>query len=262
MLLVDACVQKDALGTDGDYFVIEEAEAGGRAAAAALRRYIDGTGVTIRGEIIAVCAARLNTNSQTVRAADRAGGRVRDAVPPLKLPASIAGDAEYVSALQLISTYSFERAAVPAKKDNIHTNHGPTRISMAEFQRAAKVLKDRTGASSVLFLGVLGKSRTGGKALAQFLGAMTVGIGTAYATAGLGTGVYVMFVPGSQVSGSMLEGALIDLDSGELAWSKAVGSIGNPVKPQTLANPEALDMLFRDVMFKPALVPPRDPLKK
>jgi len=82
-------------------------------------------------------------------------------------------------------------------------------------------------------------------------------VGTAFATAGLGTGFFLVFAPGFQIlDGMMMEGALIDLESGRLTWSKAVRITGDPVHPKAMANPEGLDLLFHDIMFKPVSVQP------
>ena len=72
------------------------------------------------------------------------------------------------------------------------------------------------------------------------------------ATAGLGTGFFLVFAPGFQIlDGMVMEGALIDLDSGRLTWSNAVRARGDPIHPKVMANPEALDLLFHNLMFRP-----------
>jgi hypothetical protein len=258
LLLVDACVQRDGLGT-GDYFVINEAEAGARAALGSLQKYIRDSGIPVRAEVVSVGGARLNTNNSPILVADRVGGAKRLAPQPLKVSGLNMDDSEYIRSLGIVSTYAFERAAVHRGKkpaDNTARPEPPTSISMEDFRAAAEVIKSKTQASSVLFLGVLGNSRTAGKAAAQFVGGLAIGVGVAYATAGLGTGFYLVFIPGHQLDGMIMEGALIDLESGQLTWSNAVRVAGDPVNPKAMANPEALDLLFHDIMFKPVDVQP------
>jgi hypothetical protein len=242
LLLVDASVQEDTL-VGHDYFVINEAGAGAAAASAALRKYVQASDIPVRAEVITVGGARLTTNNAPIGVADSVGGQVRQAQQPLRVPGAIQDDTQYVSALCAVSTYAFERAAV-------HSN-APTSISTRDFLTAAEVIKNRTQASSVLFLGVLGWSRSTGKRAAQFVVGLAVGEVIAFATAGLGRGYYLIFIPGHAADGMVMEAALIDLESGQLTWSNAVRSIGDPVHPEAMADPQALDLLFHDIIFKP-----------
>jgi sarcosine oxidase gamma subunit len=242
LLLVDASVQENTL-VGQDYFVINEAEAGAETATAALRNYIQAGDISVRAEVITVGGARLTANNALINVADSVGGPMRQAQQPLRVPGTIQDDAPYVKALCTISTYAFERAAVPS--------NAPTTISVGDFRMAAEVIQNRTQASSVLFLGVLGKSRSTGKRVAQVVAALAVGEAVAFATAGLGTGYYLIFIPGHTVDGMVMEGALIDLDSGQLTWSNAVRSTDDPVRPEAMADPQSLDLLFHSIIFKP-----------
>jgi hypothetical protein len=263
LLLVDVCVQRDGLGK-GDYFVVNEAEAGARAALDALRKYIHASDIAVRAEITAVCAARINKSHSPIAVADSVGGQRRLAAQPLRVSGANAQDSQYQQALGVLSSYAFERAAVDSAKktdakksaqNSAATVSDDSAIRGNEFRIAAAVLKERTQASSVLFLGELGTSRSAGKAAAQIIGGMLVGFGSAIATAGLGTGYYLIFTPGHQIDGVVMEGALIDLDSGVLTWSHAVHALGDPVNPKALADQAALDLLFHEVLFKPVLAP-------
>ena len=256
LLLVDACVQRDTLGTSTDYFVIKEAEAGAQATLGILRKYVQDSGIPVRAEIVSVCGARLNTNNAPIRVAESVGATVQNIHPPAWITGAPTNDTELVRALGAVSTYAFERAAVDSASTNKSGKRPksgklPASISPSEFQSAAKVIQDRTQAASVLFLGVLGNSRSGGKATTQFFESLAVGVGTAFATAGLGTGYYVMFMPGHKPDGMVMEGALIDLETGQLTWSNAVRAGGDPIHPKVMANSDVLSLLFRDIMFKP-----------
>lgn len=254
LLLIDVCVQRDGLG-NGDYFVINEAESGGRAALEILRKELRVSDIRVRAELIAVCAARVNKDGAPLNVADSVGDKRRQAQQPLRMSGTDMEDPRYVKALSTMSTYAFERAAAQDKKKAADQDAAeaapPSAVSMDDFRAAAEVVKNKTQTSSVLFLGALGNSRTAGKAAAQFVGSMVVGLGTAIATAGLGTGYYLIFMPGHKADGVVMEGALINLESGELTWSKAIKTGGDPVHPKAVANPEALGLLFHDIMFKP-----------
>ncbi len=79
----------------------------------------------------------------------------------------------------------------------------------------------------------------------------------AFATAGLGTGFYMVFVPGhlTGFDGMIMEGALVDLDSGQLTWSNAVTERRDPIHPENMANVEGLDLLFHGLMFQTKSMP-------
>lgn len=262
LLLIDVCVQRDGLEFGG-YFVIAEAAAGGQVALEALHKHLNNSDIRVRSTVAAVCAARVNTDRSLISAADSVSDKKRKAEQPLRISGTHTEDPQYVQALGVISTYAFERAAVDAKKKpddkNEKQSEPPAAISMSDFRAAADVLKARTQASSVLFLGALGTSYSAAKTVARQFGRVVIGMGTALATAGLGTGYYLAFAPGFQFDGWVLEGALIDLQSGQLTWSNAVKAYGDPVDPQTLAKTYALDVLFQDIFFRPVADRPAAP---
>jgi len=255
VLLVDAAVQIETLATD-DYFVVDEAKAGGQATMTALRKFAEENNIPVRGEIVSVGAARLSRDNSQVLVADKAGAERRKASQPLWVTESIANDPEYVSALRVVSTYAFERAAITAAKSKDHTKSKnetvPQSVTIDEFHKAADVIKGRTQASSVLFLGVLGKSKSDTSEVVDFVTRFTIGEAVAIGTAGLGTGYYLVFVPGHLTGRNFmtLESALIDLQSGDLTWSNAVKSQEDPIHPEHMANPTTLDLLLHNVMFK------------
>jgi hypothetical protein len=173
LLLVDASIHEETLAGE-NYFVINEAEAGAEAAASALRNYIQVSDIPVRAEVITIGGARLTAKDTSISVADNVGGPLRQAPSsiscqtkqPLRVPESIRDDLQYVSALCIVSSYALERSGI----------HGSaaTTISAEDFQKAAEVIQNRTEASSVLFLGVLGWSRSSGKRAAQFAASMAV----------------------------------------------------------------------------------------
>lgn len=255
VLLVDASVQIETLGP-GDYFVIDEAKSGGQATLAALRKYAEENNISIRGEIVSVGGARLNRDKSPILVADKVGAQTRQVPQPLWVPNSIANDPEYVGALGVVSTYAFERAAISSAKSKDEVE--PPSVTIDEFHKAAAVIKERTQASSVLFLGVLGKSRSDTSEVVDFVARFTIGEAVAIGTAGLGTGYYAIFIPGHFTgrNGMTMESALIDLESGQLTWSNAVQAPQDPIHPENMANAGTLDLLLHNIMFKPVVVQP------
>ena len=59
VLLVDVCIQRDALSDTDDYFVIAESKSGAHAVLGALKKYVQDSGLPIRTALIPfVCGAR------------------------------------------------------------------------------------------------------------------------------------------------------------------------------------------------------------
>ena len=215
-----------------------------------LHAYVEDSNIPVRAEIPTVCAAK-HGEADTIRVADNFNAVARNGTQPLYTGANTKKDKEYVNALSVISTYAFERAAI--KDDSTPASKGSKpaeNISTIEFLDAADVIRERTHASSVLYLGVLGTSMTSAKVAAGYIGSVLVGTTTGVLTAGLGTGYYLLFTSGYQVSGRFMEGALIDLESGSLTWSNAVKVGGNPIKPETWSNQDVLDLLFHELLFQ------------
>ncbi len=259
LLLVDASVQINELVGE-DYFVINEAKSGGQAAITSLHKYIEDSSIPIRGEVVSVCALRLNTNNSSISVAEIVGGEKRMAQQPLWVSESITNDHQYISALGAVSTYVFEHAAIssnnPKAGDNASSANNAPPITMDDFRKATEIIKEKTHASSVLFLGVLGKSRSSAKVAVQNLAGFTVGMGTAIATAGLGKDVYGWVIPGHELDGILMKGALIDLESSQLTWSNTVQASEDPINPKNMANENNLDLLFRNMMYNHVFVQP------
>ncbi len=240
-VLIDVCLQRDGIG--GDYFMIGESETGAGISRRQLRGYLQDSGITIREQATLICGAR-HGDAALIPAADSIGEAVTQQRQPLAVDSELAMDKEYIDALVVISSYAFERAAA----DEAAAGH---RISESMFRDAGGIVRNRSNAGSVLFLGALGTSRTGALNAVTGVGRFIVGMGTGLATAGLGGDYYAVFVPGSKISGRLYEGALIDLESGKLAWSNAVTVAGNPAKADNWESDQPLDLLFHDLLFQP-----------
>lgn len=243
VLLVDVCLQRDGIGGGGDYFMIGESETGAAISQLQLKGYLQDSGIRIREQATLVCGAR-HGDATLIPAALSMGEAVSEQRQPLSFDAQLATDKEYIDALAVISSYAFERAAADAE----NAGRG---ISESMFRDAGDVVRNRSDAGSVVFLGALGTSRTGALNTVTGIGRFIVGMGTGLATAGLGGDYYAVFVPGSKVSGRVYEGALIDLESGDLAWSNAVTVAGNPAKADNWESDQPLDLLFHDLLFQP-----------
>ena len=285
LLVTDVCIQRDCIGDSGDFFVIEESRYGAESCLPVLRSYLLDSDIQVCDEIFIVCGAAHGKN-ETIRVSQNSDGEITESAQPVYAIPAIMADREYLDALAMISTYAFEHPIVnnqdtsksqksaenPLVIDDklvmgnidapghpIVNNQDTSKsqksaenplVTDFEFSTATEIIRRRTGASSILFLGIVGNSDSGGKAFLKGAGRFLVGMGTGIATAGLGTGYYLAVIPGQKVSGRAFEGALIDLESGQLTWSNVVRARGNPIKKETWAKTEPLELLFHDVLFQ------------
>ncbi|MGR3310562.1 MAG: hypothetical protein ACUZ77_07270 [Candidatus Brocadiales bacterium] len=231
LLVADVCIQHDALGDAHDYFVITEGKAGAQALLDAVREYLENNGIQVSAELIPfVCGARHDSNSLQLSFANQVNGDISVGQQPFGVFDEIKDDPDYVNALSTASTYTFQYAMMPSVRANAGSNESssqpPTQlVSSKEFKTAIAQIASRTRASSVLFLSVAGTSISSGKKAMRAVGDFTVGMAIGLATAGLGTGYYVMFISGHP-DGMLMAGALIDLKTGALVWSNAVSASG------------------------------------
>ena len=245
LLIVDACVQRDELGDSDDYFVISEAKAGAHAALSELRKYIKDSAIPVRDALIPfVCGAKLKQTSLSIRAADSLKSPVHDARQPLAVSADISSDPQYIAALSILSTYLSQNTGGLRS----HAN-----IDKTEFHNALALIKARTQASSILYLGARGISRSGGKATAQAIGSIVAGTVAAIAVVPPSdfSAMNSLFLPDYPEDRVVMRGALVDLKNNKIAWSKTVQVKGDPIKhPGIIGNPNAIHLLFHDVIFK------------
>lgn len=255
LLLVDACVLRDDIGKSGDYFIIEETKAGAEAALASMRKMVQDSGLRVSDAVVLICGAPHGVGGAPIRVAPKVGGKVTLAKQPIGASPGVENDPEYLQALTVVSTYAIERAGVsPNGKTLLSPTNGaasiPATISPTAFRDAAGVVQKRTGAATLCYLGILGHSDTGGKVFGQTFLSVAIGMGTGMATAGLGAGFYVAFGPVFAGDGMVMEGALVELESGDLNWSRAIVAGGDPAKPKVIADAERLNLLFHDIMFQ------------
>ncbi len=252
LLMVDSCIQYDALGDDDDYFMIEESTSGAQALLDVATKYLKDDGVPVRAILPFVCGARHGLGNTPEKVADRLNGTVISAQQPYGISDEIKSDREYVGALSILATYVFQHAATQKKSSDSNASSGqlPDLVSSTEFKRAVAVIQERTRASSILYLGVAGTSLSPGKVAAQKIIGAILATGVGFATAAMSTGYYLLFIPGNQIDGRIMGAGLVDLESSDLAWGNAVRAGGDPMKPEVVSNPDALTLLLRDLMYR------------
>ena len=256
VLLVDVCNQIDVVG-DGDYCVINESKKVASSLVKGIRSYLDQSGVQVRTEIIPfVCGALDTPQNIPIKVAEKVGGTIDEASKPYSVTDEINNDTKYLNALTKLSTYVFERGMMIVLED-----YAKVKNKMAEFQKpdlivqenqfidAVEVIKTKTNASSLLYVGMKGTKISGVKKIGQGVLSLTVGVATGVATAGLGTGFYVSLIPGRDVDWKYSIAGLINLESKNLTWQHYTSTSGNPLKAKDVANPEEIGRLLKKLVY-------------
>ena len=165
-----------------------------------------------------------------------------------------ARDPEYRGALQKLSTYVFQKAILANNASTSAKN--PTDmllISDNDAKAAASIVAARTNLQSIITIGVTGNSLSTGKAaslgVVRFVAGMAISLAVGPIPIDGYTSVGVIYVPGGPADSWQMAGGLIDLRSGGLVKTRIVHGGGDPMKPEVLAQSNAIDLLLREMVF-------------
>lgn len=280
LLIVDVCLNYSPIAT-GDYFVVGRARQGAAALEAAAAQFLEATDVRVKTKLIPfVCGALHDATSTPKRVADDIDADVSERPQPLWVDAELARDRDYVDALQTLATHVFRSsvssAAAQASSTTAATAATPTTATTAGaptttaatpdaiepelLRRASALVAQRSGRSSLIYIGVTGHSLSTAKATAFGAArvvagvALSLAIGPVFTVSGgmTTTSYYVVFVPGGPSDKRQMAAGLWDLREGVLVNSRVVGGGGDPMKPEVLASREAVVLLLRDLVFQSA----------
>jgi len=254
LVIVDVCLNYSPLGTD-DYFVVANAREGANALEAATRPFLDAADLRTRTALIPfVCGALHDPANAPKRWASEVDAAVSERAQPLWVAPDVVGDAEYVIALQTLATHVFRRSVAAYDKDKPSAPDTNAKSTDDERVRhAAALVAQKSGRSSLLYLGVTGHSLSSGKAAAAGVArvvagvVISVGIGPVFMAGGAQYGV--VFVPGGPVDKRQMAAGLYDLKQGQLLRSRVVGASGDPMKPEVIAERNGLNLLLRDLLL-------------
>ncbi len=253
IIIADLCLQQDAIGEDNDCFIIDESKACAASVITATQKVLQENGIRVQGAISPfVCGALFDPDNSPKNVANNLTAPSQKMLQPFGVDESISADTEYVKALSTASTYAFQQAVMP--KDEAAREKVQVIVDETAFKEAVALISQRTQASSLLFVNVTGTKISSGKKVAQGIGSFLVGMATGIATAGLGTGYFVSYMPGGKADGRLMGSALVDIDSGTLAWTNWVRTGGDPTVPEVTANERILKLLLRSVIHKPEKV--------
>ncbi len=256
LLVVDVCLNHSPVVT-GDYFVIANARQGADALEVATRQFLDAADLRSRSTLIPfVCGALHNAANAPKRVADEIDGPVSERRQPLWVVPELAPDTDYVNALQTLATYVYRRSVAVYDKDKPpapDANPTDTAADDERARRAAALVAQRSGRSSLLYVGVTGHSLSSGKAavagVARVVAGMAISLGIGPVFTAGGTQYHTVFVPGGPVDKRQMAAGLYDLKQGQLLRSRVVGSGGDPMKPEVIAERNGLNLLLRDLLL-------------
>lgn len=248
VLFVDVCNQMDTVGND--YFVVNESKKVSKAMVKGVTTYLEKNGVKVRSEITPfVCGALDTKENPPVKVAEKIGGAIKESKKPFGVIDEVAQDTEYLDALTTLAT-SIHGKEMYDIATYYNKNKKGKKVSQFildedKLKAASGVVKAKTGAASILYVGVNGTKVSGGKKFAQGLGCFTVGMAT-----GLATGGAVSFIPGHRIDGKYFFAGLVNLESGKLVWDGWSHVAGNPLSPKAVVIPSHIDLLLKKLVFK------------
>lgn len=213
-LISDACIIRDAVGSE-DYYSIEDSKIAGKFMLDSARNYLEGKGYQVEFQISPfVCAFKVP--NQTFRVAEGKGAEVTDMQSPFFTDESLIIETEYkeslISLIRQVVASVEQREIPPSQK----------LLSNGDVQEELRKISEHADAEMLLILAGKGVVVPGGKSFAQ-------GMAT-----GLLTGILTMgMVSVSHYNVSYLDTyvGLVDLRNGEIIWSNSLRLKGiNPTK--------------------------------
>jgi hypothetical protein len=253
VLIVDACIQQDAVGDADDYIMVTESKAGAMVVGDAAKRYLAEKGVVVSAVLVPfTCGVIPHEGNKPELVKLDAQLPTQTAPRPHAPTNELASDAEFRNALMVLATATHSRAA----QDNaivftrgVQAPLPPmTQHTSEEIRAAIALVQAKTNASSVIYLNAMGISQSGGKAFALGAGRVFVGVLT-----GVATGVAI--IPGGAADGSLYSAAAINLKSGDIVRASAARGIGDPKKPDVLARKMTIDYLMRGLIEREVNAP-------
>ena len=263
VLLVDVCNQIDVVGK-GDYCVVDESREIAAALVEPLKVYLEQNGVFVRTEIVPFVCGAFDSPENLSLVAEKAGEDVSKAPKPYAISDEFKNDPEYLNSLTTLSTYILERCILKLLEDSKKKEMPALIVHEDQFKEAVRIIKDRTNASSLVYVGLKGTTISGGKKFGQGLMSFTVAVATGVATMGavtVGETAYgVMFIPGRDSDGRFSIAGLVNMETEELSW-KGYKSAGKnpytgdkPLEIFDITKYYQIDSLLKDLVYKKEIV--------
>ncbi len=256
LLVVDMCVNFSPLA-GSDYFVIDPARQGAETMVTAVRQFLTLHGVSVGTALTPfVCGALHDAGNVPKKVAVAIDGELTERPQPLWSTATLAGDSAYRAALLEIATYSYQGALTEAASEATSAEAAPQRfVDDDRAQRAMQLVRERSGHSTLVYVGVTGSSLSTEKASAfnvlRVVGGLALSMAIGPIAIGTGYAIQPIFVASPVRDSTQMAAALIDLRDTRVARTRVIHTNGDPLKADALVHPEGLGLLLRDITLTP-----------
>ena len=251
LLLADVCIRRGSLIRD-NYVVVTESKAGAKTLVNEVHDYLSTYGVQVRATLIPfACGAWQDSKNSLQNVANNLDDSVREGQQPFDVSEDLKSDRDYVHALTTVATYAFQHPLAPGQNTN-RANPAVSLVTVEQFRAASVIVMAKTKASSILYIGVSGLSRTAGQNVLRGTGSILIGTAVGMATLGAGAGVGLIVMPGPVGDSRLMSATVINLETAEVRWSNIVSAPGDPIKPDVVANQSIVDMLLSGLVRRPA----------
>ena len=231
VLLADVCIKRGRVFGD-DYVVVAESKASAEALVSAARDYLSDNGVQVRATLIPfVCGAWHDSKNPPQNVANNLDDNVKVGTQPFDVSKDLERDSDYVHALTVVATYALWHPFMPKHRVEAADRRIPL-VNLEQLRTATAIVTAKTQASTMLYIGVYGHSRSAGQDIVH----------------GIGSLLTLRAIP----NGRLMSTALIALETTNVPWSNAVSVTGDPLKLDVVANESAVDLLLSRLVRQPA----------
>lgn len=262
LVLIDACVKRSNAFED-DFVIIAETKAVSKALESTVRNYLVANGITVRATLIPFSCGALHTKENSLqKIANNINGSVKNGKQPFDVADLIRGDGEYINSLSILATYAFQQPILEIQRlerleslnefsqgglflEDEYDDKLKPFFGVEQFNKAAAIVADRSQASSILYIGQSGLTRSTGQSITEGIGSFIATMAIAVATGGL---VYLSVF---SVDSSYISATLINLENHEVPWSKSIRFKGDPVNSEILASYENMSLLLSPIVRIP-----------
>lgn len=248
LLVVDVCVLQDAIGDADDYHMVSESKSGAMKVADEARAYLIGKGIETKAIIVPFACGVVGPNGNEPQLAKLSPDAPAVMMPrPFGSTEQFATDAALQEALMVLATSTYERAVTEKAAllvQGRQTALPPMKAhTKEEVKAAATLVRAMMNTSGMIHIGVNGYSVSGGKAFAAGTGRFLVALVT-----GVATGVAV--IPGGTTDGYIQTASTINLGTGEMVRVSTMRGIGDPKKPDVVADKRFLHPLLHGLVHR------------
>jgi hypothetical protein len=234
LVIVDVCVQQDALGDADDYHMVAESKEGARSIVAVATQYLAEKDQPVKATLVPYACGVIGPDGNTPQLVrhDLQSEAVM-APRPFAPDETVASNEALAAALNVLATAGYDRSLNEHLMLLTMGRNSPMpplkRHTPEEIRDASTVVQKTLGAEGLIYIAVNGYSQSAGKAAAMGTGRFLFAVAT-----GVATGIAI--IPGGITDGSIMTAAAFDLKAGEIRRTSAMRGMGDPKKPDVVSD--------------------------